>query len=71
MSEAAVGYRRIESFLERVGDVEVGEWTPGFEAAMDEDIAVPKALAEIHNAVREGNAALDKGDREAAEKLAS
>lgn len=71
LSEAAVGYRRIESFLERVGDVEVGEWTPGFEAAMDEDIAVPKALAEIHNAVREGNAALDKGDREAAEKLAS
>lgn len=71
LSEAAVGYRRIESFLERVGDVEVGEWTPGFEVAMDEDIAVPKALAEIHNAVREGNAALDKGDREAAEKLAS
>lgn len=71
LSEAAVGYRRIETFLERVGNVEVGEWTPGFEAAMDEDIAVPKALAEIHNAVREGNAALDKGDREAAEKLAS
>ncbi|BAU96987.1 cysteinyl-tRNA synthetase [Corynebacterium suranareeae] len=71
LSEAAVGYRRIEAFLERVGDVEVGEWTPGFEAAMDEDIAVPKALAEIHNAVREGNAALDKNDREAAQKLAS
>lgn len=71
LSEAAVGYRRIEAFLERVGDVEVGEWTEGFAAAMDDDIAVPKALAEIHNAVREGNSALDKGDRELAVKLAS
>ncbi|WP_080796698.1 cysteine--tRNA ligase [Corynebacterium pacaense] len=69
--EAAAGYRRIESFLERAGAVstggiEVGEWTEGFAAAMDDDIAVPKALAEIHNAVREGNSALDRGDRQQA-----
>lgn len=75
LTEAAAGYRRIEAFLERVGDVtgdvEIGDWTPGFEAAMDEDIAVPKALAEIHLAVREGNSALDKGDRGAARRQAS
>ncbi|ANE04828.1 cysteine--tRNA ligase [Corynebacterium crudilactis] len=71
LNEAAVGYRRIEAFLGRIGEVEVGEWTEAFEAAMDEDIAVPKALAEIHNAVREGNSALDKGDRQGAEKLAA
>lgn len=71
LSEAAAGYRRIEAFLERVGEVEVGRWTPAFEAALDEDIAVPKALAEIHTAVREGNSALDRGDRAAAAELAA
>ncbi|WP_293951110.1 cysteine--tRNA ligase [uncultured Corynebacterium sp.] len=70
LSEAAAGYRRIEAFLERVGAVEVGEWTADFEAAMDEDLAVPKALAEIHNAVREGNSALANGDMETAQRIA-
>lgn len=69
--EAAAGYRRIEAFLNRVGDVEIGEWTEGFATAMNEDIAVPKALAEIHNAVREGNSALDKGAKEQAQGVAA
>ena len=71
LSEAAAGYRRIEAFLDRVGEVEIGEWTAGFEAAMDEDLAVPKALAEIHTAVREGNSALDRGDQATATQLAA
>ena len=37
---------------------------------MDEDFAVPKALAVIHGAVRKGNTALAEGDREQASALA-
>lgn len=70
LKEAAAGYRRIEDFLTRVGEVEVGEWTAEFEAAMDDDIGVPKALAEIHQAVRAGNTALAAGDHAEAQRLA-
>ena len=67
LQEAAAGYRRIESFLHRVvelnaGEIEKGEVTGAFAAAMDDDLGVPAALAEVHNAVRAGNSALDKGD---------
>jgi len=67
LQEAAAGYRRIESFLHRVvelnaGEIEKGEVTGAFTAAMDDDLGVPAALAEVHNAVRAGNSALDKGD---------
>ncbi len=66
LSEAAAGYRRIEAFLERVrtrcGAIGVGEPTAAFAAALDDDLGVPAGLAEIHNAVRAGNAALDAGD---------
>ncbi|MDO4761014.1 MAG: cysteine--tRNA ligase [Corynebacterium sp.] len=70
LQEAAQGYRRIEAFLDRVGDVEVGTWTQGFEEAMNDDLAVPRALAEIHNAVREGNTALAEGKVEQAREIA-
>lgn len=53
LTEAAAGYRRIEEFLARFDNVELGEWTEGFEKAMNDDFSVPKALAEIHVAVRE------------------
>jgi cysteinyl-tRNA synthetase len=33
-----------------------------FDAAMDDDLSVPAALAVLHEAVREGNAALTAGD---------
>ena len=36
-----------------------------FVAAMDDDLGTPGALAAIHSAVREGNIALDAGDRAA------
>jgi cysteinyl-tRNA synthetase len=49
LQEAAAGYRRIEAFVRRVGEagaeVPVGTWTPGFAAAMDDDLGVPAALA--------------------------
>ena len=67
LGEAAAGYRRLEGFLARAGEL-VGEQPPGplpaaFAAAMDDDLAVPQALAVVHSAVREGNAALGSGDK--------
>ena len=75
LQEAAAGYRRIESFLRRVvelnaGEIEKGEVTGAFAAAMDDDLGVPAALAEVHNAVRAGNSALDKGDTAEATAIA-
>ena len=75
LQEAAAGYRRIESFLHRVvelnaGEIEKGEVTDAFTDAMDDDLGVPAALAEVHNAVRAGNSALDKGDTAEATAIA-
>ena len=74
VAEAGQGYRRIEGFLQRAAElldvtgtptVEPGARPAQFDAAMDDDIAVPQALAVIHEAVREGNAALAASDKEA------
>jgi len=74
LSEAAQGYRRIEQFVHRVasrlGEVTSGRLSPEFAAALDDDLATPAAVAVVHNAVREGNAALDSGDDEAARAAA-
>lgn len=73
LQEAAVAYRRIEDLISRTsstGPVELGQWTPAFEAAMNEDFGVPKALAEIHNTVRAANKALADGDAAQARELA-
>ena len=70
LTEAAAGYRRIEDFLAHFDDLELGEWTQGFADAMNDDIAVPKALAEIHTTVRAGNKALAAGDEAEARALA-
>ena len=70
LTEAAAGYRRIEDFLGHFDDLELGEWTQGFADAMNDDIAVPKALAEIHTTVRAGNKALAAGDEAGARTLA-
>lgn len=67
LEEAAVNFRRIEGFLKRATDV-LGE-TPegvisdGFTAAMNEDLAVPAALAVIAEIMRNGNTALASDDR--------
>ncbi|OFT69739.1 cysteine--tRNA ligase [Corynebacterium sp. HMSC05C01] len=59
LKEAAAGFRRIEEFVKRAGMPEPSTWTEAFEQALSDDFAVPKALAEIHNLVREGNKAAD------------
>ena len=75
LHEAAAGYRRIESFVrrvgERVGAVPVGQVNEAFAAALDDDLGVPAALAAAHNAVREGNTALESGDGAAAAAIAA
>ncbi|MCW0213005.1 MAG: cysteine--tRNA ligase [Pseudonocardia sp.] len=67
LSESVAAYRRIETFVhrvrERVGLPGIGEVHSAFAAAMDDDLGTPGALAEIHGTVREGNGALDAGDR--------
>jgi cysteinyl-tRNA synthetase len=67
LTEAATGYRRIESFvgraIERVGaDVAVPTIPDAFRAAMDDDLSTPAAVAVIHEFVRDGNTALSSND---------
>ncbi|MDN5751106.1 MAG: cysteine--tRNA ligase [Pseudonocardia sp.] len=75
LQEAVAAYRRIESFVhrvrERIGTPEPGVLCAEFTAALDDDLGTPGALAAIHGTVREGNTALDAGDRAAAAGAAS
>jgi cysteinyl-tRNA synthetase len=74
LDEAVSAYRRIESFVHRVrercGVPMPGAVSPDFAAAMDDDLGTPAALAAIHGAVREGNAAMDAGDHAGAVEAA-
>ncbi|MHA4852200.1 cysteine--tRNA ligase [Rhodococcus sp. MSC1_016] len=75
LDEGAAAFRRVESFVnrtcERAGEVPVGRWTETFGRALDDDLAVPAALADVHGRVREGNIALEGGDLEGAREIAS
>ncbi|MDC9005070.1 cysteine--tRNA ligase [Mycobacterium marinum] len=75
LQDAVNAYVGVEEFLHRVrsraGAVVVGDWTPRFAAALDDDLSVPIALAEIHHTRAEGNRALDAGDHDAALQSAS
>jgi cysteinyl-tRNA synthetase len=70
LQDAANAYTGIEEFLHRVrtrvGAVQPGSWTEKFAAAMNDDLAVPAALAEIHAARAAGNRALEAGDQQEA-----
>jgi cysteinyl-tRNA synthetase len=77
LTEAVTAYRRIEGFVTRAteavtaadpraagaGGPEVTADVPApFAAAMDDDLAVPQALAVMHEGIRQGNGALAAGD---------
>ena len=67
LAEAEAAYSRIEGFVqratERYGPAPDEAAVPAaYEAAMDDDLGVPAALGEIHDAVRRGNTALADGD---------
>lgn len=70
LQDAVKAYVGVEDFLHRVrtrvGAVAPGEWTPRFAQALDDDLSVPIALAEVHRERAEGNRALDVGDHDRA-----
>ncbi|MDO9455132.1 cysteine--tRNA ligase [Nocardioides sp.] len=55
LDEAAVGFRRIETFLDKAGPGEAGEVPDAFAAAMDDDLGTPAAVAVLFDTVREAN----------------
>ncbi|MGG5176005.1 cysteine--tRNA ligase [Pseudarthrobacter sp. J1763] len=77
LQEAAAAVERIDGFVSRalrtragenaaVGVVSYGQVPAAFEAAMDDDLNVPQALAVLHETVRAGNSALAGGNAKAA-----
>ncbi|WP_104107846.1 cysteine--tRNA ligase [Nocardioides sp. 616] len=81
LDEAAVGFRRIENFLDRATAAAPAGAQPGaqdevrpapeqlpeaFVAAMNDDLGTPAAVAVIHDTAREGNKLLDSGELEGA-----
>jgi cysteinyl-tRNA synthetase len=73
LEETAVGFRRLEGFLDRAAETlglrdvvaDPAARPAAFDSAMDDDLGVPQALAVVHHAAREGNAALAEGDLDA------
>jgi len=74
LAEAVAAYRGIEGFVLRAAeltgpgqdrggeDTAGGEWPAAFAAALDDDLAVPQALAVVHDVLHTGNNALAAGD---------
>ena len=67
LEESATNFRRIESFLLKVNERTLDKGIerridPEFAAVMDDDLAVPQALALVSSWLRAGNTALTAGD---------
>jgi cysteinyl-tRNA synthetase len=75
LEESSVNFRRIEGFLQRAKEILKAEIEPSistqFAAAMNNDLAVPQALADISELVRIGNTAITENDLTALAKSAS
>ena len=75
LEESSVNFRRIEGFLQRATEVLKSEFEPviseEFAKAMNSDLAVPQALADISEAVRIGNSAITDNDLATLAKSAS
>jgi cysteinyl-tRNA synthetase len=69
LAEAAAGFQRIEHFLTRaaevLGEVPLGVACAEFEAAMDDDLGTPAAVAAVYDVTREGNKLLAGGPSDA------
>ncbi|MBV9094242.1 MAG: cysteine--tRNA ligase [Streptosporangiaceae bacterium] len=79
LEEAAAAYQRIERFVVRAAEIlgspgadaspaarggeDLRELPAAFGAAMDDDLRVPEALAELHAGVKDGNQALAASDK--------
>ena len=66
LAEAAVAWDRIEGFVRRahelVGDADAGKVTDAFAAALDDDLSVPAALADLQASIAEGNKLITADD---------
>ena len=75
LEEAAVNFRRIEGFLKRSSEVLGKNVEPvissSFADAMNDDLAVPAALAGISESLRLGNTALTSNDKKGIETSTS
>ena len=75
LEESSVNFRRIEGFLQRAKEILKAEIEPSisgqFATAMNNDLAVPQALADISELVRVGNTAITENDLAALQKSAS
>ena len=75
LAESATAFRRIEGFLNRSVEILGSEPVPtisqAFNDAMNDDLAVPTALASISEALRAGNSAITAGDTAVIEKSAN
>ena len=75
LEESAINFRRIESFLKRAAEI-IGEkpslkLSKEFTDAMNDDLAVPTALASISENLRLGNQAVTDNDKKAIAKNAN
>jgi len=75
LEESAINFRRIESFLKRAAEI-IGEkpslkLSKEFIDAMNDDLAVPAALASISENLRLGNQAVTDNDKKAVAKNAN
>ena len=74
LQEAATNFRRIENFLNRATELLGSQPTPKISAefsdAMNDDLAVPAALATISENLRLGNQAITENDKAAISKNA-
>ena len=75
LEESSVNFRRIEGFLQRAKGLLKSDIQPSisaqFAAAMNNDLAVPQALADISELVRIGNTAITENDLTTLAKSAS
>jgi cysteinyl-tRNA synthetase len=75
LDESSVNFRRIEGFLQRAKEILKADIEPSissqFATAMNNDLAVPQALADISELVRIGNTAITENDLTALAKSAS
>jgi cysteinyl-tRNA synthetase len=75
LDELAVAFRRIESFLKRATQISgaqiEGTISADFASAMNDDLAVPAALATISENLRRGDQSITEGDIPMIKKNAS
>ncbi len=72
LTDAEATWERLEGFVRRAGErvgqpsldeIRAATLPSAFVDAMDDDLSVPRALVEVHDAVRRGNTALAEGDK--------